>query len=162
MELLNTQLKELDEKENRFAKMYGEGDHVMTERVYKNNVAELNDKRALISSELAGVKDQLANTPTLPLEKLVQGVVKLVEELDYSKKRHIIERVVSKVVATKEEVDVWGYIPVLAQKDDYTDHDKNDSQNQTQYKISSNPLEIGLDAKHRNRRLAECVQIHTF
>jgi hypothetical protein len=40
MELLNAQLKELDEKENRFAKMYGEGDHVMTERVYKNNVAK--------------------------------------------------------------------------------------------------------------------------
>lgn len=157
-EQLNAQLPELDDKEMRFAKMYGEG--VMSEYVYKENVAELNAKRTHIVSELSGIRDQIANTPTLPLEELVQGVVKLVTDLDYSKRRQIIQKLVSKVVATKQEVTVWGYVPVLAQKENYTGYVEDDTQNQTQSKIISNLSEIGLNVKYRNRRPPERGKIY--
>lgn len=150
-EQLKSQLLELDDKEMRFAKMYGEGEDVMKEHIYKANVVELNSKRTQILSELSGIRDQIANTPTLPLEELVEGVVKLVTDLDYSKRRQIIQKLVSKVVATKQEVTVWGYIPVLAQKENYTGYVEDDTQNQTQSKIISNLSEIGLNVKYRHR-----------
>lgn len=153
-EQLKSQLLELDEKEMRFAKMYGEG--VMSEHIYKENVAELNEKRSRLSSELSDIRDQIANTPTLPLEQLVEGVVKLVSDLDYSKRRQIIQKLVSKVVATKQEVTVWGYIPVLAQKENYTGHVEDDTQNKAQSNIISNLSEIGLNVKYRHRRPSKC------
>ncbi len=54
------------------------------------------------------------------------GVVKLVEDLDFAERRHIIQQVVDKVVATKKEVTVCGFIPVLAVQ------------------------QVGLNGKHRN------------
>ncbi len=158
-EQLKARLPEMDEKEMRFAKMYGEG--VMSEYVYKENVAELNAKRTQLMSELSGIRDQIANTPTLPLEQLVEGVVKLVTDLDYSKRRQIIQKLVSKVVATKQEVTVWGYVPVLAQKENYTGYVEDDTQIKTQSNIISNLSEIGLNVKYRNRRPAKCRQVYS-
>ena len=60
------------------------------------------------------LRNSLENKRTLPLEQIVDGVVKLVEDLDFQNKRHVIQKVVTKVVATKKEVTVWGYVPVLA------------------------------------------------
>ncbi len=51
--------------------------------------------------------------PTLPLEKLLSGMVELVEELEFVTKRQIIRTVVNKIVATKKEANIWGYLPVL-------------------------------------------------
>ena len=63
-------------------------------------------------------------------------MLKLVEDLDFAEHRHIIQQVVDKVVATKEEVTVCGFIPVLAVQ------------------------QVGLNGKHRNRRPAKCRQIN--
>lgn len=122
----------------------------MSEHIYKENVVELNTKRTHIVSEFSGLRDQIANTPTLPLEQLVEGVVKLVTDLDYSKRRQIIQKLVSKVVATKQEVTVWGYVPVLAQKEKYIGYVEDDTQVKNQTNIISNLSEIGLDVKYRH------------
>ncbi len=50
----------------------------------------------------------------LPLEKLVDGVLKLVESLDSTDKKLVIRKLVTKIVATKEEITIWGHLPVLA------------------------------------------------
>ncbi len=118
----------------RFAKMYGEG--VMQERIYKENVAQLNEKRIKIVDDINALEDELANKPTLPLEELVDGVIKLVGDLDFANKRQIIQKIVTKVVATKEEVTVWGFIPVLA------------------------TAEVGSNVKYRNRGPAQRWQIN--
>lgn len=78
----------------------------------------------------------IANPTVLPLEKLVDGVLKLVEDLNFAKRRHIIQQVVDKVVATKEDVTVCGFIPVLAVQ------------------------QVGLNGQHRNRRPAKRRQIN--
>lgn len=134
LEMLDGQLKELDEKEKRVSKVYAEG--IMAETIYKDNVHEIDERRRIIVDDVNGVKDELVNKPLIPLEKLVEGVIKLVEGLDFSNKREIIHKIVSKVVATKEEVTVWGYIPVLATG------------------------EVGSNVKYSNCRTTECRQIY--
>lgn len=114
LKILQKRLKDLEAKEDRFGRMYGQGDHVMTERVYKENMSELNETRRQIIDDITATNDEMKNKPTLPLEELVEGVIKLVERLDFANKRQIVQKVISKVVATKKEVTVWGFIPVLA------------------------------------------------
>ncbi|HMH70344.1 MAG TPA: hypothetical protein VK502_03005 [Candidatus Saccharimonadales bacterium] len=114
LQALKAALKSLEEKEQRYAMAYGEGDDVMPLRVYQDNMYTLNEKRANILSEIAAVEDELANKPTIPLEKLIDGVVKLVESLDFANKKQIIQKLVTKIIATKEEITIWGHIPLLA------------------------------------------------
>ena len=42
-------------------------------------------------------------SPTLPLEKIVDDVIKLVQDLDFTNKKAIVQKIVTKVVATKKE-----------------------------------------------------------
>ncbi len=136
IELSKARLKVLDEKHVRYIKLYGEGD--LTEKDYKNQKYELDEQREMILSELRGLEDEKSNYSTLPLDKLLSGVVKLVEELDAESKDRIIQKIVTKIIATKEEVTVWGKIPVLSDG------------------------KIGLNVKYRHRRTAKCWQIHSF
>lgn len=63
--------------------------------------------------EISAVEDKLANRPSVPLEKIVDDVIKLVQDLDFTNKKAIIQKIVTKVVATKKEITVWGLIPLL-------------------------------------------------
>jgi hypothetical protein len=62
--------------------------------------------------------------------------IELVEELDFETKRQIIRTVVKKIVATKKEVNVWGYLPILETG------------------------KIGYELKHRYRGAAKCWQVY--
>ena len=150
--LLENQLKDLDEKEKRITLTYAEG--VTTEQLYRETIYGYNQRRAAIVSEINTIKDELANKPLLPLEKLVEGVIKLTQDLDYLGKKEIIQKVVSKVIATKQEVTVWGYIPVLADGEIGLNDKYSEPYNPTQCDDVSKESEIGLNVKHRNRRLA--------
>jgi site-specific DNA recombinase len=107
---LRSRLKGFDDEERRYAKAYGSG--VLLEKIYKENVQDLNDKRVALVSELSGIEAELANKPAIPLEKLVDGVVKLVGNLSFNDKRKVIEKLVTKIVATKEEITIWGLLPI--------------------------------------------------
>ena len=149
---MENQLKDLDEKEKRITLTYAEG--VTTEQLYRETIYGYNQRRAAIVSEINTIKDELANKPLLPLEKLVEGVIKLTQDLDYLGKKEIIQKVVSKVIATKQEVTVWGYIPVLADGEIGLNDKYSEPYNPTQCDDVSKESEIGLNVKHRNRRLA--------
>lgn len=109
---LETRLKGLDDEERRYVKVYGQGH--MSERIYKENVAELNEKRSKLLVEIAGIRDTLASKRPLPLEKMVDGVIELVGNLDFTDKKAVIRKLVTKIVATKKEINIWGQIPILA------------------------------------------------
>jgi site-specific DNA recombinase len=157
---LKARLAKVDLSEGRYAKMYGEG--VMPEQIYKDNVSQLNENRAKILAEMSGIQDELSNKPSIPLEKLVEGVIKLVSDLDFSNKKQIVQKIVTKVVATKKEVTVWGHIPVLATEKVGLDVKHSNTYNPNQLQNGSNPSEVGLDVKYRHRWAAECWQIHPF
>lgn len=131
---LEEQLATTINKESRLAQAYTNG--IMSESIYRTQYEEVSDTRNQLIKEIQTVKNDIANSPVVPLEKLVDGVLKLVEDLDFAERRHIIQQVVDKVVATKKEVTVCGLIPVLAVQ------------------------QVGLNGKYRNRRPPECRQIN--
>lgn len=136
IDLVKAQIKVIDEKHGRYIKLYGDGD--MSEKDYKDEKYQLDEKRSALLHELAALEDEKANHVSLPLDKLLSGVVKLVEELDETSKDNIIQKIVTKIIATKEEVTVWGKIPVLSDG------------------------KIGLNVKHRHCWLTERWQVYAI
>ena len=63
---------------------------------------------------MSGIEAELVNKPTIPVEQLVDGVLKLVENLDFTDKKSIIRKLVTKIQATKQEITIWGRIPIPA------------------------------------------------
>lgn len=158
IESLDTRLIKLDESEIRYAKMYGEG--VMPEHIYKNHVTEIQETRRRIHSEKIGINEELINKPRIPLNELVGGVIKLVEDLDFVTKKNLIQKLVKKVVATKEEVNVWGLIPILATGNTKESDRIYDIKDETQCINNDNQSEVGLDVKYRHSRVTQCRQIY--
>lgn len=136
IEILKHRQAKLDDEERRYVKAYGQA--VMPEQLYKDNMYEIREKRMQIASEMSALEDELINKPAIPLENLVDGVIELVRNLDFSDKKQIIRKLVTKIVATKKEVTIWGHIPILATQ------------------------QVGLDVKHRHCRPPQRRQINTF
>lgn len=167
---LKKRLKGLDDEERRYTKAYGQG--VMSERLYKDNFHEINTKRTNIVSEMSGIEAELVNKPVIPVEQLIDGVLKLVGSLDFTDKKSIIRKLVTKIEATKQEVTIWGRIPIPATKQ--VGHYANDSngyfakqQHESNFsKQLSNHLskdrKVGLDAINWNCRPAECREKYAF
>lgn len=107
---LTSRLKGFDDEERRYVSAYGSG--ILSEKIYKEKVQELNENREAIVYELNATEAELMNKPTVPLEQLVDGVVKLVGRLSFNDKKKVIEKLVTKIVATKEEITIWGLLPI--------------------------------------------------
>ena len=155
---LKERLRGLDEKHQRFLNLFGEGE--ITEQMYKERKHEISESSHSIVEEIKTIEDEIANKPSLPLEELAGGVIKLVEDLDFAEKKEIVQKVVTKVVTTKEEVSVWGRIPVLATEKVDINVKHSDSSVPIQSKNDPNQSGIVLDVKYRNRRSAKCRQIY--
>lgn len=134
--LLKKQVASLDEQVERLLTLYTTAD--ITEKDYRTRKDEIVDRRDKLVYEINNLENLQATTPRLPLEKLVSGVVKLLQEPDFTTKREIIEKVITKVVATQKEVNIWGFIPLLPE------------------------TEVGLNVKHRHRRPAKRREIDAF
>ena len=165
---LKKRLKGLDDEERRYTKAYGQG--VMSERLYKDNFHETNTKRAEIVSEVSAIEAELANKPVIPVEQLIDGVVKLVQSLDFADKKSIIRKLVTKIEATNQEITIWGRIPIPAtEKVGYYANDSNgyftkqllESNFSSQLSTDlSKDRKVGLNVINRNRRPAKCRQIN--
>lgn len=128
--LLKEQINSLDEQISRLLNLYTIAD--ISEQVYRTRKDEIGGRRDKLVYEINNLENILASQPKLPLEKVVSGVVKLLQEPDYLAKREIIKTVITKIVATQAEINVWGFIPLVPES------------------------EVGLNVKHRNRGPAKC------
>ncbi len=165
---LKKRLKGLDDEERRYTKAYGQG--VMSERLYKDNFHETNTKRAVVVSEMSGIEAELVNKPVIPVEQLIDGVLKLVQSLDFADKKSVIRKLVTKIEATKQEVTIWGRIPIPATGEiGYHANDSNGyftkQLHETNFsdQLSTNlskDRKVGLDAINRYCRAAECWQVY--
>ena len=136
LKAFKSQLSELDKTEERYAQMFGKG--FMKESIYEKNISLVYDNRSQLTKEISNIEKELEQEPTLPLEKLVDGVVELVQSLDFANKKQVIRKLVTKVVATQKEITVWGRIPLLATE------------------------QVGLNAKYRHRRPSQRRKIDAF
>ena len=86
-------------------------------------------------------------------------MIKLTENLDYLGKKEIVQKVVSKVIATQREVKVRGYIPVLADGDVGLNVNYSNTGVPTQCGDQPNQSEIGLNAKYSHRGITKRREI---
>ena len=133
---LMQQMEELEKSAARYAKMYGEG--FMSEQIYRSNIDQVTDNKVRVAKEISDIDVSLLYEPTLPLENILEDVVKLVESLDFNSANLIVRKLITKVVATQEEVTIWGRIPLLS------------------------TAEVGLDGKYRHCRPTKRRQINTI
>ncbi len=132
---LKERLLSLEAEERRYTKAYGLG--VMSERLYKDNMKELADKRSNFSMELTNIEAELADKPKLSVEELVAGVKETLRSLDLTDKKTIIRKIITKIVATQKEATIWGHIPIYATE------------------------QVVLNASNRDCGVAECWQVYT-
>ncbi|USN96471.1 MAG: recombinase family protein [Candidatus Nomurabacteria bacterium] len=130
------QLTRLDEEEKRYVKAFGM--NYLSERLYKEQMDELYSKRAALQAKMNDAKEQMAQQPMLTVEQMVDGVQVLLESLDFTDKKAIIRRLVTKVKATQEEAIIWGQLPIFTK------------------------AEVGFEPKYRHRRPSKCRQINTL
>jgi hypothetical protein len=135
--------------------LFGEGE--ITEHEYKERKYEISSQSETIVDEISAIEDEIANKPSVKLEELSGSAIKLIDDLEFSEKKKIIQRVVTKIVATKQEVSVRGYIPVLT-SDKIEQYEKDNIASPN--KSSASLLEVGLNVKNRYRRSAQRRQIH--
>lgn len=102
---------ELDAEEKRYVKAYGSG--ILSERLYKEQMQELLVQRTNLNTILAQTEAELSKQPKLSLEELVAGSLKMLENLDFTDKKAIIRKLVTKIKASQKEVVIWGNIPIL-------------------------------------------------
>lgn len=133
---------------------YGQG--VLYERLYKDNFHETNTKRADIVSEISAIEVELVNKPVIPVEQLVDGVVKWVQSLDFTDKKSVIRKLVTKIEATKQEITIWGRIPIPATEQVGYYANYSDSHFTTQLSNTlQNSAKVGLDVNNRHSWSAE-------
>jgi hypothetical protein len=167
LEALRKRLKGLDDEERRYTKAYGQG--VMSERLYKDNFHEINTKRADIVAEMSGIEAELVNKPVIPVEQLIDGVLKLVQSLDFTDKKSVIRKLVTKIEATKQEITIWGRIPIPATEQvGYYANDSNGyftkqlPENNFSEQLSthlSKDRKVGLNVEHRYCGVAKCWEV---
>ena len=78
----------------------------MSERRYKDVMYDLNEKREALVAEIAALDDEMVNQKPITVEQYFDGTIKRVENLSFTEKKAIIKKVVSKIVATKQEIKV--------------------------------------------------------
>ncbi len=157
LDTLHETLKKQEVEQYRYDKAYGQGS--MSERRYKDMMYELNEKREALVSEISALEDEMTNQKPLTVEQYFDGTIKRVESLSFTEKKAIIKRVITKIVATKQEVSIWGRIPLLATP---TGQIINNNGNGIYANYLENEREVGLNVKHRHRRAAKRREIDAF
>jgi chaperonin cofactor prefoldin len=151
LDALHKSLKKLDDEQYRYDKAYGQ--NVMSVRRYKDVMNELNDKREAMVSEINALEDEMANRKPITVEQYFDGTIKRVENLNFTEKKAIIKKVITKIVATKQDISIWGRIPLLATPNGET---INNNESSIYANHLENEREVGLNVEHWDCWPAKC------
>lgn len=149
--ILKKQIDSLNEQVERLLTLFTTGD--ISEQIYRTRKDDIATRRDKLVHEINDLESILMTQPKLPLEKLVCGVLELLEEPDFNAKREIIKTVITKVVATQKEINVWGFIPLIPQNEVGLNVKYSYAKVPNQYVASSNQESVGLDVEHRNSKV---------
>ncbi|HMS92227.1 MAG TPA: recombinase family protein [Candidatus Saccharibacteria bacterium] len=149
-------LKLLEDEERRYVKMYGLGR--ISEAIYEEQIESVLKRRQDLQTKATEATDgQLEKFQNVDAQQMAKAFSGFVSKLDYEHKLFTVRKIVDKVIATKEEVTICGFIP---------------TEKEVLHAINSNGRDrnipnngrgkVGLRAINRNSRLAQCRQVYTF
>jgi site-specific DNA recombinase len=135
---IDRSLKGLTEEERRYAKMYGQS--LMSEQIYQEQMQSIIKRRdALKIAQAQPENNKLEAFKSLDPAIMAEAFTKFVKGLDYKDKLFTVRKIVDKIIATKEEITICGFLPILE---------------------VSGTTKVGLRASDRHRRPAKCRQIY--
>lgn len=130
-------LTDVENEQKRYIEAYGKG--IINEEMLDHHMRATNKRKSIIEEELANASKNRAITGKIDVEKLVERTTTKLSNLNFDQKKHIVERVITKIIASPKEMIICGQIPVPALA--------------TVGKVNNEPI-------NRNRRFAKCWQIN--
>ncbi len=104
-------LKALEDEEGRYATTYGQG--FMSGTIYEARIKDVQQRRKdLIGLQNRPQVDTTSKFRNMDLKHLSNEFKKLLDGLAYEDKLFTVRKIIDKVVATKQEVTLWGLIPI--------------------------------------------------
>ena len=141
VEATKKEIGKLTEQIERYNKGYGAG--AFTLEQLKDYTVPLREKISQLEAQVAKATKQsnqtLLEAPTKrEIEAFTSKAKKTLQDLKFDAKREIILNTVEKVVSDKNQLQVTGYLPL------------------------TNSNYVGFKTDNRNRRAAQCWQVHTI
>jgi len=135
---INHRIKALEDEERRYVQAWGVGN--MSESVYLERMNSITNRRKVLKKELAKSKElgNLDHLKDIDLNAVAEPFKEFLGKLPYENKLFTVRKIVDKVIATKEKVQICGTIPVFE------------------------PImesHVGLHANDRHSRITKCWQI---
>ena len=128
----------------------------------KNQIMNLEIKKLEIQR-------QIESKPQISSEKLAESMVKLItDDLTFNERQFIARKLIDKVVANKEEVTIYGRIPIVEGGDiDISPSVQNlderiEDANNEEFSQYFNERYVGLNVKDRDSRITERRKIYVI
>lgn len=141
----------LNDSFTSYYKAYGQ--NVMSERHYKDILYGLNENYEAVVAEISTLEDEMANQKLITIEQYFEGIVKRVENLNFTENKAIIKKAIVRIVATKQDISIWERIPLLA-----TPNGGTISNNESSIYANhlENEREVGLNVEHWYCGVTKC------
>lgn len=133
---IKNKLRELENEQKRYAGAYGKG--LMPETLFADKMKETQKAIELQETELAKASENRGITGKIDIEQLVAKATRKIGKLAFEQRKYIVEQVVDKVIASPQEITIWGHLPLPA--------------------LVTNE-KVNHVSQHRNRRSAECWEV---
>ena len=141
----------LEEEERRYVKMYGQA--MISEDIYQEQIKNVLERREeLLKLQAKPREDKLSKFRDLDLQHLADGFNGFMKKLPYEAKLFTVRKIVDKVIATKEEITIWGFIPAMEVSSAGKEGLRANNSNYWNSNIPSEGRKVGLRAINRNRR----------
>lgn len=109
---LAKELRDLENEQKRYIEAYGKG--IINEDMLDHHMKTTNKKKLGIETELTSLSKNRGITGKIDVDTLAQKTAQKLENLSFPQKKHIVERVVTKIIASQKEMIIWGQIPIPA------------------------------------------------
>lgn len=109
---LEKQLRELENEQKRYTEAYGKG--ILPKALFAEKMRETSKQKEHLEKELAEASKNRGRNVNIDIEQLVQKATRKIGDLAFEQKKFIVERVIDKIVASPQEVTIWGHIPIPA------------------------------------------------
>jgi hypothetical protein len=105
---MKSRLSELENEQKRYVDAYGKG--FMPEALFAEKIKETNRQIEALKIDIAKASENRGVAGKIDVEQLVQKAALKLGNLNFDQKKHIVERVVDKIIASPKEIIIWGLI----------------------------------------------------
>jgi site-specific DNA recombinase len=109
---MKSRLSELENEQKRYVDAYGKG--FMPEALFAEKIKETNRQIEALKIDIAKASENRGVAGKIDVEQLVQKAALKLGNLNFDQKKHIVERVVDKIIASPKEIIIWGHLPSSA------------------------------------------------